>query len=454
MTTFALDRAAVHASDVIEAVLAVDRSVRSEDVNGFLHVKLTNISKANVCPYYGREIPGWERLGLDPDKLYQMWRHPDELAKAAPTLNNLPLMDEHIIVSADSPQKDQIAGTMGSEAFFDGTYLKNSMAVWVGESIGRIERKEQKELSSAYQYDPDMTPGEINSVYFDGIMRNIRFNHVALVVAGRAGPDVMVADSEIEERPMTVKRLTSKKALFAHGGIKATLAPLIAADAKPDIPAALEGVNRTNFKAMKATILKRLAKDAAITADVQTALTLALDAMEKEDCGEDDEMEAEDEDPDKKAEDEEAEEEEKKAKDKAAKDKAAKDKAAKDKAEDDAPKMTKASMDAAITAAVTKSRTEQRAEIMAEFNAIAAAKTEVMPLVGEVTAAMDSAIDVYKFALDHEGVSLDGTESLSALKTMVKMAADRSAPQVFIANDAKPGSAVTDMFPGLRRLRA
>jgi cobalamin biosynthesis protein CobT len=205
---------------------------------------------------------------------------------------------------------------------------------------------------------------------------------------------------------------------------------------------------------MKATILKRLAKDAAITADVQTALTLALDAMEKEDCGEDDEMEAEDEDPDKKAEDEEAEEEEKKAKDKAAKDKAAKDKAAKDKAEDDAPKMTKASMDAAITAAVTKSRTEQRAEIMAEFNAIAAAKTEVMPLVGEVTAAMDSAIDVYKFALDHEGVSLDGTESLSALKTMVKMAADRSAPQVFIANDAKPGSAVTDMFPGLRRLRA
>lgn len=439
------------AHDVL--TLALDRSVRRIDQDGRLHVAVSNLSKAQVSDYYGREIPGAEELGLDADTVYPVYRPEDELQKAVESSNNIPLMDEHIIVSADNPEKDRVAGSLGTDGEFDGTYLRNSLVVWASDSIARIESGAQKQISMAYRYVADKMSGTHKGLTYALRMRDIVFNHAALVPVGRAGPDVVVGDSELEAPPMT-KRLTSKKALFAHGGIKATLAPLIAADAKPDILGALEGVNRTNFKAMKATILKRLAKDAAITADVQTALTLALDAMEKEDCGEDDEMEmdaepdlkpGEDEDPDKKAEDEEVEEEEKpKGKDKA-----------KDKAKDDLPKMTKASMDAAIKLAVDAAQTKTRADVMAEFNAIATAKTEVMPLVGEITAAMDSAADVYKFALDHEGVELDGTESLSALKTMTKMACDRAAPTpVFIANDAKPGTGVTDMFPGLRRLRA
>jgi hypothetical protein len=50
--------------------LAMDRAptARTKDKNGFLHVKDCRISKANVCPYLGREIPGSEALGLDPTK--------------------------------------------------------------------------------------------------------------------------------------------------------------------------------------------------------------------------------------------------------------------------------------------------------------------------------------------------------------------------------------------------
>jgi hypothetical protein len=45
--------------------LALDRdSVREKTRDGRLSVKVANISKANVCPYRGREIPGWESLGL------------------------------------------------------------------------------------------------------------------------------------------------------------------------------------------------------------------------------------------------------------------------------------------------------------------------------------------------------------------------------------------------------
>ena len=43
-----------------ERALALDAaSKRHKDVNGFLHVDASNISKETVNPYYGREIPGW-----------------------------------------------------------------------------------------------------------------------------------------------------------------------------------------------------------------------------------------------------------------------------------------------------------------------------------------------------------------------------------------------------------
>ena len=46
--------------------IAFDRaSVRNYDADGRMHVERTPISKANVCEYWGREIPGAEALGLD-----------------------------------------------------------------------------------------------------------------------------------------------------------------------------------------------------------------------------------------------------------------------------------------------------------------------------------------------------------------------------------------------------
>ena len=69
-------------------LMAFDRqSARSIDADGRLHVSKTNISKANVCPYFGREIPNWQELGLDGDKVYRLYRDPEELAKGEVTVN-------------------------------------------------------------------------------------------------------------------------------------------------------------------------------------------------------------------------------------------------------------------------------------------------------------------------------------------------------------------------------
>lgn len=87
----------------VNPTIAFDKSsVRSYDKDGRLHVAVTPISKANVCKYLGQEIPGWDSLGLDPNKIYNMYRDPAELEKGAASFNNLPLLQKHIQVSADA----------------------------------------------------------------------------------------------------------------------------------------------------------------------------------------------------------------------------------------------------------------------------------------------------------------------------------------------------------------
>ena len=183
-------------------------SVRHKDENGYLHVAVTPISKAGVNPYLGREIPGAEKLGLDPERIYYGLRHPDELKKAVGTFNGLPLLTDHHPTDAENPAKEYTVGSVGTDAAFEMPYLKNSLTVTDGQAIDDVESGRAKELSCAYRYEPDFTPGEYkdengNVIPYDFVMRNIRGNHVALVAEGRAGHDVVVADS---------KELLNKKA--------------------------------------------------------------------------------------------------------------------------------------------------------------------------------------------------------------------------------------------------
>lgn len=193
----------------VNPTIAFDKSsVRSYDKDGRLHVAVTPISKANVCKYLGREIPGWDSLGLDPNKVYNMYRDPAELEKGAASFNNLPLLQKHIQVSADAPMKDDVVGSIGSDVHFDAPYLKASLCVWDAEAIALIDAQKLDELSSAYHYTPVMESGTTpEGEAYDGRMTNILGNHLALVEVGRAGPDVVVADSN----PFVKKETAMKK---------------------------------------------------------------------------------------------------------------------------------------------------------------------------------------------------------------------------------------------------
>ena len=168
---------------------------RHKDVNGYLHVEVSPLTKETVNPYYGREIPGWEDLELDPEKIYYGYRAGDELKKALETFNGIPVLDEHKLDSAERPLKEERVGYTGTSATWEAPYIMSALIITDAAAIELIESNKQRELSASYRYKPVFDAGYFNGEKYDFIMTEIQANHIALVSEGRAGSDVLVYDN-------------------------------------------------------------------------------------------------------------------------------------------------------------------------------------------------------------------------------------------------------------------
>ncbi|EOX9113925.1 DUF2213 domain-containing protein [Providencia rettgeri] len=357
-------------------------SVRTYDEDGMMHVALTPISKANVCIYYGKEIPDSEALGLDPNKAYRLLRDPEELKKAVSTFNNKPVLNKHIGVTVIDPPKESIVGSTGERSEFDGTYLKNSLVLWDIDSILGVETEKQKEISSSYRYKLDMTPGEYEGETYDGVMRDIVCNHVAIVPSGRAGSDVFVYDS----KPIGIKLMSKLDKLWAY------LLPKLASDANPD--------------EVKEEVGKVI-KDDATQAEKDNESEAERLKREEKELKEREARENKDREKDRKADDSDDEDDKPK-------------KTADDEDGDKKAKDNKMAMDAAISAVERK------------FIALRQAERDVRPVVGEL--ACDSAEDVYRTALkqmgceDYASIPAAGLRSVFNAYSKVPTMAQDSAP--------------------------
>lgn len=473
--------------------IALDKdSVRTVDDAGRMHIASAHISKATVNPYYGREIPGWEPLGLDPEKVYQLFRDPAELEKAAASFNSIQILIRHIPVSADEPQQDDVVGATGSSAVFNAPYLDNELVIWTREGIDAIESGAQRELSCGYAYTPVMEAGEFEGQPYDGRMTEIKGNHVALVSKGRAGPDVIVGDAALEQRKeVTMTKPLSRTAVRVQAALSAFLLPKIALDQQLKMSTAL-GTALSNLgsseKITRAALAKpnfraaivKMAKDTAeplMTAEAKKAgfgpddvVMRVLDMVQGQgaDEPEDDVVDSEPSDDWRKnvmdalmkggmdekaagticdmfpkaavaapAKDEEETDEERAAKEKAAKEKTEKEKGAMDE-----------QIKAGIAAAVENER--KRSKEAAE------ARQFVEPWVGKVSLAHDSAEDIYRTTLGMLGVKHEAVREPSALRILVeaqqKPHERRQHAHSFAADAAPEGKAFTDMFPGADRI--
>lgn len=171
------------------------QSARSFDADGRMRVRDCVISVAEVNPYYGKEIPKAAELGLSPNTVYDLYRDPAELERAADSFNGLPLMIKHIAQTADAPRKEYIGGSVFNARFVDGT-LRADLLLMDKQAIEYVQSGELADLSSSYRYRADMTPVDVDGRKAHGSMRDIEGNHVALVEDGRA-TGAHVADSAL-----------------------------------------------------------------------------------------------------------------------------------------------------------------------------------------------------------------------------------------------------------------
>ena len=409
--------------------LAFDRSARRIDADGRLHVDRSHISKATVNPYYGKEIPGYEALGLQPDKVYRLLRDPVELERAAPTFARLPVLSEHVPVTVEAPRPDLVVGAIGSEVVFAAPYLDADLCVWDATAIAGIETDKVRELSCAYRYVPVMEPGEFEGQPYDGRMTEIQGNHLALVEVGRAGSDVVVADRNpfnFKETAMKMSKLG--KALFAA---LCAASPVLAADSA--LPALVGNANRKTFKKEDAKA-KLLALDASLDSNKLDAVLDAILDVEQDPKPVETPAAAADESP------------------------ADKLRALL------AGKVDDATMEAACGLLATPAADEKpepgmkKEEVDAamdglrkELREAEEARRDVRAVVGDVM-GMDSAVAVYGFALDHMKVDRAGVEGAPALRALFKVAAANKASTapVHVAQDS---AGLAAKFPGAARVR-
>lgn len=412
-------------------VLAFDRqSVRSVDADGRLHVALTNISKANVSPYYGSEIPGFSELGLDPTKVYNLWRDPAELEKGAKSFNNLPILRRHIQVSADAPSKEDVVGSIGSDVTFNSPYLCASLCFWDSEAIAGIESGQLEELSPAYRYTPDMTPGETpDGEAYDGRMTKILGNHLATVEVGRTGKDVVVADSKPLPPKQEIPAMKPTKLGLALKLALSAASPKIAQDSS--LGALVGQAKAKTFK--KADVVKSLlAMDSEADADSLDEIIDAILGVQENPEPEKPTALTGDEPADGGAAQLMAFLQEKGLSPEdldavsGMVSKLSAPAAAVD-ADPEADVMTKEDVDTAMDS--------MRKDLTKQFRDLEQAKADVRPTVGDVI-GMDSAPSVYRFALDQMKVDHKDLPD-AALGKFYALAADRKAVKSpLIANDA------------------
>jgi hypothetical protein len=190
-----------------------------------------SISRAELTPQgYLRAPAIATRVGVfkyrQPDgSIRRELRLPEEVFKedSFKTLSLVPLTNQHppdlltpkntkefiVGVTSDTPSPDAAAGTLGT-----------TITIMDQKAINDVNDGKQ-ELSCGYSCNLEDSPGVYDGEPYDFIQRNIKYNHLAIVGKGRAGPQarihldsadaVMVSTNNPEEDNMEKVKVNGKE---------------------------------------------------------------------------------------------------------------------------------------------------------------------------------------------------------------------------------------------------
>ena len=355
---------------------ALDASARYIDDNKNLIAPHSVITGADVANYFGFEIPRGDSLGLDPKKLYAVYRPIKEIQDN--DFNGKFLLSQHVNdldSTTREKHQDLIIGTV-YDCIQVGDDIKGTVAFQDAKAIDDLDSG-KKYLSAGYWYDPVVEKGTYKGRPYDIKMTNIRANHVAHVDNPRL-KRAIVGDNDSTNQGASTMLKNKYPALAKQ--------------------------------------FSRIGMDEDVTEK-------ALTAMDEEDAKKAEEAAA------KKAEDEDAEEAKKKAEDE---EKEAELKKAQD--ELTSLKAGKPAMDSDAVQAMIDKKLEARMErfktqYTAESKAMDSACQAYTQLFGEPNRmAFDSADGVYNAILSHSGIDHKG-KSMEYKQGIVDALITKNKPQ-------------------------
>ena len=176
---------------------------RTVDKFGYLTVENCVLTGEDVAKYFGYEVPNYKNLGLDANKIYDVYRPLEEIKDA--NFSNKPLLSRHVDFSAIDYKEKFIVGTIG-ETRIENDKNKGTVAFWKQAAIDELA-KGLKYLSCGYMYEPVLENGTHNGKPYQIKMTNIVANHVAMVDNPRYKLAV-VADEQLN---------TTKQTLYMEG---------------------------------------------------------------------------------------------------------------------------------------------------------------------------------------------------------------------------------------------
>lgn len=149
---------------------------------GFLKVPGSTVTKTGVFPYLDTR-----------GTLRQELRHPDDVFSqdSLTTLKNAPVTLEHppsMITPAN--YKTYSKGYTTDRVEVNNGMVECDIIIADDATISAVENRGLRELSSGYTADIESEQGTYDGTPYQYRQKNIRYNHIAIVRSGRAGPEV------------------------------------------------------------------------------------------------------------------------------------------------------------------------------------------------------------------------------------------------------------------------
>lgn len=186
------------------AAPAIDIAAAQKTPDGAIILN-ARAARSGDYEYYGFEVtpPDDRRIPYDA-KLTGRIEQAD-LDAVLPSFKGLALTDHHVFVPVGE-RRDFSIGTILNGATMDGEWATSEALIHDPKAILKITNGSAQELSIGFMAELDWTEGAAGEPDF--YIRNIELNHVALVEAGRAGPEGRLSNHKAQLETVTMPKIT------------------------------------------------------------------------------------------------------------------------------------------------------------------------------------------------------------------------------------------------------